>query len=131
MYGTFPTWFEEGFAHFMEYYLTDSLDTGAKDHTDFLKRIGLDDTLWIGPYKDGSTLGYLAERSQGFLFMKAVYDLKGIEGLMPLLAKLRTQTMGDQELMREFAQFGSIEEQRAMQDHLCQKVLGTARDYCR
>jgi hypothetical protein len=131
MYGTFPIWFEEGFAHFLEYYLTESLDAAVKEHREFLRYIGLDGKLFVGPYKDGSVAGYLAERSQGFLFMKAVYDLKGIERLMPILAKVRTQTMGDQELLREFVGFGSSEEQRAMQDLFCKNVVGTARNYCR
>ena len=131
MYGKFPIWFEEGFAHFVEYHLTEALEQGAEAFAADLDYLGTDTKLYVGPYRDSSFAGYLAERAQGFLFMKGVYDLKGIEGLMPLLAKLRTQTMGDQELLREFVQFGTVEEQRAMQDYFCENVVGTARSYCR
>jgi hypothetical protein len=132
MYGKFPVWFEEGFAHFMEYYLTDALDAGVRDFTYVLRTVGAPDTaLYVGPYKDGSLAGYLAERAQGFLFMKAVYDMRGIEGLTAILAKLRTQTLTDQELLREFGQFGTADEQRAMAEYMCKNVVGSARNYCR
>jgi hypothetical protein len=131
MYGQFPIWFEEGFAHFVEAHLTETMDQAVKDHTDFLRAIGSDSRLYVGSYRDDSFAGYLAERSQGFLFMKAVLDLKGIEGLTALLAKLRTQTLTDQELLREFVQFGTTEEQRTMQEHFCDYVIGSTRNYCR
>jgi hypothetical protein len=131
MYGTFPTWFEEGFAYFMGYYMTDDLDAGTKQMTSWLKAVGSDNRLYVGIYKDGSDAGYIAELAQGFLFMKAVYETRGIEGLTAILAKLRTQTLTDQELLREFVQFGSTEEQRAMQDYFCKNVVGTSRNYCR
>jgi hypothetical protein len=131
MYGTFPVWFEEGFAHFVEYYLTDGLDQAVRDYNADLRYLGADGRLYVGPYKDGSLAGYLAERAEGFLFMKAVFDLKGIEGLTTLLSKLRTKTLGDQELLREFVQFGTTDEQRAMKEYFCKNVVGTAGNYCR
>ena len=33
MYGKFPTWFEEGFAYFMGYYMSDDLEAGTKEMT--------------------------------------------------------------------------------------------------
>jgi hypothetical protein len=63
--------------------------------------------------------------------MKAVYDMRGIEGLTAILAKLRTQTLTDQELLREFGQFGTADEQRAMAEYMCKNVVGSARNYCR
>ena len=131
MYGTFPTWFEEGFAYFMGYYMTDDLDAGTKEMTSAVRAVGTDARLYVGPYKDGSEAGYIAELAQGFLFMKAVQEMRGIEGLTAILGKLRTKTLTDQELLREFVQFGTAEEQRAMQDYFCKNVVGTARDYCR
>jgi hypothetical protein len=131
MYGKFPTWFEEGFAYFMGYYMTDDLDAGTKQMKDWLRLVGSDNRLYVGPYKDGSDAGYIAELAQGFMFMKSIYDARGIEGLTAILSKLRTQTLTDQELLREFAQFGTTEEQRAMADYFCKNVVGTARNYCR
>ncbi|HWC29219.1 MAG TPA: hypothetical protein VG845_03960 [Dehalococcoidia bacterium] len=131
MYGKFPIWFEEGFAHFVQYHLTGTLDQGAAEATAALRQLRTDGRLYVGEYRDSSFAGYLAERAQGFLFMKAVYELKGLEGLTQLLGKLRTKSLGDQELLREFVQFGSLEEQRAMQAHFCAAVVGTARNYCR
>ncbi len=131
MYGQFPIWFEEGFAHFVQYYLTDTMDQAVKDHTANLRYLGTDTKLYVGTYRDTSLAGYLAERAQGFLFMKAVFDLKGIEGLTAILEKLRTKSLTDQELLREFVQFGTTEEQRALQEHFCENVAGTARNYCR
>lgn len=131
MYGQFPIWFEEGFAHFVQYYLTDSLDQAVRDFIADLAYLGTDTKLYVGAFRDSSVAGYLAERAQGFLFMKAVFDFKGVEGLTALLQKLRTKSLTDQELLREFVQFGTTDEQRAMQDYFCKNVLGTARNYCR
>ena len=63
--------------------------------------------------------------------MKSIYEARGIEGLSAILTKLRTKTMTDQELLREFVQFGTAEEQRAMKDYFCKNVVGTAGNYCR
>jgi hypothetical protein len=131
MYGQFPTWFEEGFAHFVEYYMTEELDIAVTRYHKDLAYLGTDTRLHVGPYRDSSVAGYLAEREQGFLFFKALYDMRGIDGVTAIVRKLRTKSLGDQELLREFVQFGSTEEQRAMQAYFCDNVIGTARNYCR
>jgi hypothetical protein len=131
MYGKFPTWFEEGFAHFVEYYMTDELDVATQQYHKDLAYLGTDTRLYVGAYRDTSVAGYLAEREQGFLFFRALYDMRGIEGLTAIVRKLRTKSLTDQELLREFVQFGSTEEQRAMQAYFCENVVGTARNYCR
>lgn len=130
MYGSFPIWFEEGFAHFVEYYLTDSLDEGVARHHRDLSYVRSDSRLHVGVYRDNSFEGYIAERAQGFLFMKAVFDLNGIEGVTDAVRSLRTKSLGDQELLRAFAQHGTPEQQKRMAAYFCDSVRGTTRNYC-
>ncbi len=130
MYGKFPIWFEEGFAHFVEYYLTDTIDEGATRHGDALAYLGYDSALYVGVYRDQSFEGYIAERAQGFFFMKAVYDLNGIDGVIGAVRELRTHSLNDQELLRSFVRYGDAEQRQRMEDYFCEAVVGTSRDYC-
>jgi hypothetical protein len=130
MYGKFPIWFEEGFAHFVEYYLTESLEQAAKEFAADLAHLGSDTRLYVGAYRDSSLAGYLAERAQGFLFMKAVHDLNGIESLMGTVRSLRTKSLGDQDLLRAFVQYGTRDQQDRLKTHYCDQVIGVARNYC-
>jgi len=130
MYGSFPIWFEEGFAHFVEFYMTETLDEGISRFQDDLAYLGFDEKLYVGPYRDPSVEGYLAERMEGFLFMNGVYELNGIEALIGTIQEIRTKSLNDQELLRVFVAHGSKDEQQRMEDFFCENVVGTSRNYC-
>ena len=130
MYGSFPIWFEEGFAHFVEFYMTETLEEGIALNRDDLAFLGFDDKLYVGAYRDPSAAGYLAERMQGFLFMNSVYERNGIDALIGTIREIRTKSLGDQELLRVFVGHGTGEEQRRMEELFCESVVGTSRNYC-
>ena len=130
MYGSFPTWFEEGFAHFVEFYMTETLPEGVASNQEDLAYLGFDDALYVGFYRDTSLEGYLPERMQGFLFMNSVYEKNGIDGLIGTVREIRTKSLSDQELLRVFVASGTKEEQRRIEEHFCEKVIGTSRNYC-
>jgi hypothetical protein len=130
MYGSYPIWFEEGFAHFLEFYMTDTLDEGISRNMDDLAYLGFDTALHVGPYRDPSVAGYLAERMEGFLFMNGVYELNGIDALIGTVREIRTKSLNDQELLRVFVAYGTTEEKRRMEQYFCENVIGTSRNYC-
>ncbi|MPZ50586.1 MAG: hypothetical protein GEU75_15030 [Dehalococcoidia bacterium] len=92
LYGIFPIWFEEGMAHFMEYHLTDELSEGAGLYTQNLTQIRRDPRLDIRAARPQTTVDYLAERARGFLFLKGLYDIGGIDGISAMIRELRTHT---------------------------------------
>jgi hypothetical protein len=130
MYGSYPIWFEEGFAHFMEFYMTDTLAEGVQKNLDDLAYLGFDSDLYVGIYRDPSVAGYLAERAQGFLFMNGVYELNGLDALIGTIGEIRTKSLSDQELLRVFVGYGTSEQQQNMEDYFCEHVVGTSRNYC-
>jgi len=130
LYGIFPTWFEEGFAHFLEYYLTGSLDAGVRDYMLELRWLERDTKLDIRANRGKSTIDYLAERARGFLFLKSIYDMRGIEGVTQMVRSLRTRSLTDQELMRAIVADGTAEEQQRVAAVVCKQVVGSIRNYC-
>ena len=130
MYGSFPIWFEEGFAHFGEFYMTETLEDGVARNREDLEFLGFDAALYVGFYRDPSFEGYLAERMQGFLFMNHVYEMNGIDALIATVREIRTKSLSDQELLRVFVGYGTSEERNRMEEHFCQNVVGTSRNYC-
>jgi len=130
LYGIFPIWFEEGFAHFMEYYLTGTLDEGAATHTAGLQVLRRGAQLDLRPKPGYDDVDYLAERAQGFLFIKGIFDTNGIDAVVGPVRSLRTRTVNAQELVWTFAQFGTAEQQQRLAGFVCQDVLGATRDYC-
>jgi hypothetical protein len=126
MYGSFPTWFEEGFAYFMGYYMTGVLDENVQ-----LAKDALGDTrLFVGPYRDLSDVGFIREQVEGMLFMDAVYEMNGIDSLIDSVRQIRTKSLSDQELLRIFVSHGDTAEQRRMEDYFCENVVGTSHNYC-
>lgn len=126
MYGSFPTWFEEGFAYFVGYYMTGALEENVQ-----LAKDALGGTqLYVGPYRDTSDIGFLREQVEGMLFMNGVYELNGIDALIGTVQQIRTKSLSDQELLRTFVSYGTVEEQRRMEDYFCENVVGTSRNYC-
>ena len=130
MYGSFPTWFEEGFAYFMEGYLTDSSDDILALFAEQLSLMGYDRMLYVGFYRDTSDAGWLAEQMQGFLFMTGVHELNGIDALIGTVRDIRTKSLSDQELLRTFVSHGTSEQQQRMEAYFCENVVGTSRNYC-
>jgi len=126
MYGSFPTWFEEGFAYFMGYYMTGVLDENVKEAKDALG----DTRLFVGAYRDLSDIGFIREQVEGMLFMDAVYEMNGIDSLTDSVRQIRTKSLSDQELLRVFVSHGPTEEQHRMEAYFCENVVGTSRNYC-
>jgi hypothetical protein len=126
MYGSFPTWFEEGFAYFVGYYMTGELEENVQ-----LAKDALGDTrLFVGPYRDVSDAGFFREQIEGMLFMNAVYEMNGIDSLIDSVRQIRTKSLSDQELLRIFVAHGPSEEQQRMEAYFCENVVGTSRNYC-
>ena len=129
MYSIFPTWFEEGLAHFFGYYLTDSLPEAAAFYEAELR--ALDATaLDISHYRGSSPLDRLLERGQGFLFLNGLHEIQGIDRLSEMVRSLRTQNLRDQALLRTIVEHGDAEEQAKLARFVCESVVGTSRDYC-
>lgn len=126
MYGSFPTWFEEGFAYFVGYYMTDALEENVQAATDALGGAW----LYVGAYRDTSDAGFFREQVEGMLFMNGVYELNGIDALIGTVREIRTKSLSDQELLRTFVSYGTTEQQRRMEDYFCENVVGTSRNYC-
>ena len=130
LYGIFPLWFEEGLAHFIEYYLAGTLEDGVSESMGQLHRLGRDARLDLRPTAVYSSQDQLAERAQGFLLIKSIFDIQGIEGLSSTIRALRTQTFGDQDLLRTIVGVAPPAQQERLNQLLCDRVLGTTRDYC-
>jgi hypothetical protein len=126
LYGKFPTWFEEGFAYFLDYYLTSTLEEGEAYFRDGLASLGLDTRLDLTrSYSD-----YLAESAEGYIFLTGVYRIRGIEGLVEIVRSFRTKTFGDQDLFLAIIEQGSPEERDQLRQLVCEGVIGARRDYC-
>jgi hypothetical protein len=126
MYGSFPTWFEEGFAYFVGYYMTGELDENVQYAKDALG----DTRLFVGPYRDVSDTGFFREQIEGMLFMNAIYEMNGIDSLIDSVRQIRTKSLSDQELLRIFVAHGDSEEQNRTEAYFCENVVGTSRNYC-
>ncbi|HEY4685455.1 MAG TPA: hypothetical protein VII57_05345 [Dehalococcoidia bacterium] len=130
LYGIFPIWFEEGLAHFVEYYLTGSLEEATQDFRGVVNVLGGDARLKVGVSRSSSFHGVLSERAQGFLFIRGLYDMWGIEGLTKAVLSFRKRTMTDQELLTAITQQAPAEQRQQMADFLCQSVVGATHNYC-
>jgi hypothetical protein len=130
LYGIFPTWFEEGFAHFMEYYLTDTLDEGEAYFRDQLAELEAEPVLNIGPKPGYDFYAYVVDRATGFLFVKGLYQLNGIDGVVDTIRSLRTKTFTDQDLLKRLIATDDPARREALEDFVCRNVIGTTRNYC-
>lgn len=129
VYGLFPIWFEEGLAYFMESYLTDNL---ARDTAAVPARVRASGAPWLdvrayGYYTDSH---YLAEIGGGFLVLKTLFDIEGIEGVGKTVRALRTRTYNDQELLSAIMQQAPEDKQPDIRRLYCDRIIGTARNYC-
>ncbi len=130
LYGIFPTWFEEGFAYFMEYYLTSDLDAGVKYFTDALSQLETSTKLYLGLETSNNLFFYLSQSGQGFLFLKGFYDITGIDSVTATIRSLRTKTFSSQDLIRTLIQNSPSDKQRPLSDFVCQDVRGLTHNYC-
>lgn len=132
LYGVFPTWFEEGFAHFMEYHLTGQLDEGEAYFREQLALLNegaaLDITEW--PMIGVDLYANMVDRSRGFLFMKSMYEIVGTDEVVETIRALRTKRVKGQELIRHLVDASDPEQRAAMRSYVCNNVVGTQRDYC-
>jgi hypothetical protein len=127
MYGSFPTWFEEGFAYFVGYYMTGTIEENVEAAK---AALGEDTALYVGLYRDTSDIGFIREQIEGMLFMNGVYELNGIDALIGTVREVRTKSLNDQELLRAFVSYGASEQQQRMEGYFCENVVGTSRNYC-
>jgi hypothetical protein len=112
LYGIFPLWFEE------------------REYTNARRRAGKDTKLDLRPNRPGGLYAEYIERPQGFLFLKALADMRGVEAVSKLVRSLRTRSLTDQELMRAIVADGTPEEQAQTAQLVCRQVIGTTRNYC-
>ena len=130
LYGIFPTWFEEGFAYFMEYYLTSDLDAGVKYFTDGLSQLETSTKLYPALQSNNDLFYYLAQSGEGFLFLKGFYDITGIDAVTATIRSLRTKTFSSQDLLRTLLENSPPDKQKALSDFYCQDVRGSTHNYC-
>jgi len=126
MYGSFPAWFEEGFAYFVGYHMTGVLEQNVQEAKEALGGTW----LFVGAYRDTSDVGFFREQVEGMLFMNGVVEMNGIDALIGTVRQVRTKSLSDQELLRAFVSYGTTEEQRRMEEYFCENVIGTSRNYC-
>ena len=130
LYGIFPTWFEEGFAHFMEYYLPGRLAEGEAYFLDQLATLEAAPVLNIGAKPAYGFYEHLVDRATGFLFVKGLYDINGIEDVVATIRSFRTKTFSDQELLRRLIETDDAERRQVLEAYVCQNVTGATRNYC-
>jgi hypothetical protein len=130
LYGIFPTWFEEGFAHFMEYFLTDRLDEGEAYFLGQVSELDAQPVLNVGAKPGFGFYDYILDRATGFLFVKGLYDINGIDEVVATIRSLRTKTFSDQELLRRLIETTDPDRRAALEAYVCQNVIGTTRNYC-
>jgi hypothetical protein len=130
VYGLFPTWFEEGFAYFMGYYLTDALDRGTQSATADLRAMNADNKINIINYGYYTGRQYLAETRSGFLFVKSLYDIEGIDGLSKTVKALRSKSYNDNEMLAAILQQAAPGVQAQVRKLFCDRIVGSTHAYC-
>jgi hypothetical protein len=130
LYGIFPTWFEEGLAHFTEYHLTSTLAAGKAEMSSELRSLRFDPQLDLRPNASYTWVDEYLERARGFLFLNGVYEIQGPESFSILIRQLRTRNYGDQDLLRALTQQGPTEKQPQMRQLVCQSFIGVRNLSC-
>jgi hypothetical protein len=70
------------------------------------------------------------DRATGFLFVKGLYQLNGIDGVVDTIRSLRTKTFTDQDLLKRLIATDDPARREALEDFVCRNVIGTTRNYC-
>lgn len=130
LYGLFPLWFEEGFAHFIENYLTGRLASEAALYREDLRWLGVSEKVDLRAPAGDSLDHELAERAQGFLLLKDLYDLEGIDVMSATIKALRTRTYNDAELLAAIVQQAPDHLRPQIRRLYCERISGATRDYC-
>jgi hypothetical protein len=130
VYGFYPIWFEEGLAHFMQYFLTNQVEKGTSLYTSQLNSLRADNRVDIINYGLYTDWDYIAERARGFLFLKSIYDIEGIEGLSKTVKSLRSKSYNDNELLTAIMQLAPDSAQTALRKLYCDRIVGATRTYC-
>jgi hypothetical protein len=130
VYGLFPIWFEEGLAYFLGYYLTDSLARGTREAVSDLAVLRATNKVDIINYGFYTEWDYWAETRRGFLFVKSLFDIVGIENLSTTVKQLRTRTYNDNELLVRILELAPEDKQTEIKKLYCDRVVGTTRNYC-
>jgi hypothetical protein len=126
VYGIFPTWFEEGFAYFMGFFHSGSMEAREREFRTGLASNRLDTRLDLNA-RFGHSLetAYISSLAQGFLFFKGIYDIEGFEGMGKIIRALRSKTFGnDNELVREITANGRAETRDQLRQFVCANVTG-------
>jgi hypothetical protein len=69
-------------------------------------------------------------RAQGFLFLKSVFDVVGIDEMSKAIRTLRTQSRTGQDLIRTIIQQATPENQERLRKLVCDQTIGTTHNYC-
>lgn len=129
LYGIFPTWFEEGFAYYMQHYLTGTLEEGTSRFLEDLALLDAGRKLEVSP-RANDEYQYFIDQARGYLFIKGLVELSGWEAVIETIKTLRTRTITDQQLLKQLIETDNPEHRAALEQYLCENVSGTTREYC-
>jgi hypothetical protein len=129
MYAIFPRWFEEGMAYFLENYLTGDIEETSATFRQELDAFGVDPIIDLRVTYPGAA-GYLIDSDTGYLLIKDLYDVVGIQGLAEIIRSLRSQTFTDQQLLKRLAENPDPQAAAALEAVICKDTTGTTHDYC-
>lgn len=128
MYGLFPLWFEEGMAYLVEYYLTATLEEGVEEQTSWMPP-GYDLRIDLRSNAAYTRNGRSPHESQGFLFLKGIFDIQGAETFSANVRQLRTRSYNDNDLIRALTQ-STPDKQAAMRALVCENFIGVRSVAC-
>ncbi len=92
--------------------------------------MGADNKVDIINYGIYTGWDYFAETRSGFLFVKSIFDIEGIDGLSKTVKSLRTKTYNDNELLAAIMTYAPANVQAQMRKLFCDRVKGGSRNYC-
>jgi hypothetical protein len=126
VYGIFPTWFEEGFAYFMGFYHSGSMQAREREFRAGLAANKLDARLDLNArFSHSLETAYISSLAQGFLFFKGIHDIEGFESMGTIIRALRSKTFGsDNELIREIIANGRPDTRDQLRQFVCANVTG-------
>jgi hypothetical protein len=130
VYGHFPTWFEEGLAYYIGAYMSGQLEQDARLALMDLSLLHAPNKVDIFNYHLYTEWDYLTEIRTGFLFVKSLVDVEGMDGLSQTVKSMRSKTYSDNELVSAILQLAPLDLQGQIRKLLCERIVGTTRNYC-